>query len=86
MSITALQFLELIRRSKLLTDAELKKGLQACKDNNDGTIPTKPEQIADFFVAQNLITTWHREKLLNRKYKGSFLGSINCSGILVREV
>ena len=80
MSITARQFLELIRRSKLLTDAELKKGLQACKDNNDGSIPTQPEQIADFFVAENLITTWHREKLLNRKYKGFFLGKYKLLG------
>lgn len=80
MSITARQFLELLRRSKLLTDAELKRGLQACKDDNDGTIPKSPEQIADFFVAQNLITTWHREKLLNQKYKGFFLGKYKLLG------
>lgn len=80
MSITARQFLELLRRSNLLTDAELKKGLQACKDSHGGTIPNSPERIADFLVAENLITTWHHEKLLKRKYKGFFLGKYKLLG------
>ena len=80
MSITARQFLELLRRSKLLSDAELKKGLQACKDENNGSIPNSAEKIADFMVVKNLITTWHREKLLNQKYKGFFLGKYKLLG------
>ncbi len=80
MSMTARQFLELLRRSKLLTDAELKKGLTACKQSSGGKIPNDPQQIADFLVTENLITTWHRDKLLNGKYKGFFLGKYKLLG------
>ena len=80
MTITARQFLELVRRSTLLTDAELKRGLEACKEAHDGSIPTSADTIADFLVSENLITTWHRDKLLNRKYKGFFLGKYKLLG------
>ena len=80
MTITARQFLELLRRSNLLSDQELKKGLEACKVAHGGEIPNSPQQLADFLVDENFITTWHREKLLNRKYKGFFLGKYKLLG------
>ena len=74
MAITTRKFLDILRRSKLIDDAPLKKALRLCVDENGGALPNDAKQLADFLIAQNVITKWQSEKLLDKKYKGFFLG------------
>jgi serine/threonine protein kinase len=74
MAIPTRKFLDILRRSKLVDDAPLKKSLRLCIEENGGVLPKDVEQLSDFLIAQNVITNWQSKKLLDRKYKGFFLG------------
>jgi len=80
MTVSARNFLDLLRRSKLVDDAPLKKALQACVKENDGKLPSNSQKLADYLIAANLITAWQCKKLLSRKYKGFFLGKYKLLG------
>src|SRR5688500_17601429 len=75
-------FIDLLQRSALLKDDHLSKALAECKAKHDGKLPDDVEAVADHFVSAGLITKWHREKLLDGKYKGFFLGKYKLLGHL----
>jgi hypothetical protein len=80
MAIPTRKFLDILRRSKLVDDAPLKKSLRLCIEENGGVLPKDVEQLSDFLIAQNVITNWQSKKLLDRKYKGFFLGKYKLLG------
>jgi len=80
MAITTRKFLDILRRSKLIDDAPLKKALRLCVEENGGALPNDAKQLADFLIAQNVITKWQSKKLLDKKYKGFFLGKYKLLG------
>ncbi|MEE2843813.1 MAG: hypothetical protein VX761_04825 [Planctomycetota bacterium] len=80
MAITTRTFLDLLRRSKLIDDAPLKKALQLCVKEHGGALPSDAKQLADFLIAQHVITKWQSKKLLDKKYKGFYLGKYKLLG------
>jgi serine/threonine protein kinase len=80
MAIPTRKFLDILRRSKLVDDAPLKKALRLCIEENGGALPNDAGQLSDFLTAQNLITHWQSKKLLDKKYKGFFLGKYKLLG------
>jgi serine/threonine protein kinase len=67
-------FLEMVKRSTLLTESQLERGIEQAKKDNEGTIPHQVDQIVESFIEQGLLTRWQCDKLLEKKYKGFFLG------------
>ena len=80
MAITTRTFLDMLRRSKLIDDAPLKKTLQLCVEEHGGVLPSDAKQLADFLIAQHVITKWQSKKLLDKKYKGFYLGKYKLLG------
>jgi serine/threonine protein kinase len=68
-------FLDLVRRSGLAEETRLEKFLDELREENGGELPPDTIKIADRLVEKKLITSWHRDKLFDRKYKGFFLGN-----------
>lgn len=71
--VDASRFIELVKKSKLVAEPVLKQAVKQLRAENDGQIPSDIEKLEAFFVQQDLLTTWHCEKLRNGKYKGFFL-------------
>jgi len=67
-------FLDVTERSDLIDKDRLRQAIEDCKAANGGELPEDASAIGDFLVQEGLITGWHRDKLLDRKYKGFFLG------------
>jgi len=67
-------FLELLQRSKLVDPVQLRSTLLECKAHYGDKLPEDAKAVADYLVQARLLTNWHCEKLLDRKYKGFFLG------------
>ncbi len=72
--------LELVKRSKLLTESQVERGVEQAKQDNEGSIPHELDQIVDSFIEQGLLTRWQCDKLLEKKYKGFFLGKYKLLG------
>lgn len=68
------QFLDLVRRSQLATDVELRKCLAAYLAEHDDRLPDDVHVVAGHLVDQGLLTQWQVAKLLDGKYRGFFLG------------
>ena len=68
--LTTKQFLELLRRSKLLDGSRLRRFYKSF-EGDDTLSPTK---LATELIRRNWITKWQAEKLLSRRYKGFFVG------------
>lgn len=66
-------FLELVRRSRLVERDRLGQILAECKENSSGRLPSA-EQMTDILVEYGLLSRWHCDKILEGKYKGFFLG------------
>ena len=77
------EFLELVRRSKLVDAERLLLTVNVCRERNNGKLPSA-RHLADAFIEEELLTSWHCGKLLNRKYKGFFLGKYKLLGHLGR--
>jgi serine/threonine protein kinase len=73
-------FLELVKRSTLLTESQVERGIEQAKKDNEGTIPHQVDQIVESFIEQGLLTRWQCDKLLKKKYKGFFLGKYKLLG------
>ena len=73
-------FLELVKRSGLLTESHLERGIGQARQQNDGKIPRETDRIVEFFIEQGLLTRWQCDKLLEKKYKGFFLGKYKLLG------
>ena len=71
--VTSEKFLDLVVRSKLLSEAQVQSAEQALRQQHNGQLPTQLQLVVDFFIDQNLITHWHCEKLTAGKYRGFFL-------------
>ena len=80
-------FLELTTRSKLVSEDELAKAFADFRDQHDGdpldeTSDIEAADFARFLIERGLITSWQSDKLLDRKYKGFFLGKYKLLGHL----
>ncbi len=73
-------FLELVKRSGLLKESRLKRAIGQLKQEHDGAIPRDPQVFVDYFIREGLLTRWHCDKLLDKKYKGFFLGKYKLLG------
>jgi len=67
-------FVDLVRRSGLVEEDRLARALADFKDRHGGQLVDDVEALAEFMIDEELITTWHRDKLYDKKYKGFFLG------------
>jgi serine/threonine protein kinase len=75
-------FLELVHRSKLVEEDQLKLALKDCKQQFGGELPTELDEVAKFLLDADLLTEWHIGKLMDKKYKGFFLGKYKLLGHL----
>ena len=78
--IRARVFLDYLRRSKLLTDSALKRGLESLQAKHDGKLPGETQVIVDHMIEDGFLTQWQCDKLLQKKYKGFFLGKYKLLG------
>lgn len=67
------KFIQGLQQSDLVSLPRLREALNECKARNDGMPLADPEFVADFLVEKGLITKWHRNKLLEGKYRGFYL-------------
>lgn len=73
-SINVQQFVELVRRSRLVEEAQLDKAVADFRRAHSGEAVDVANALADFLIERKLLTRWHCDKLLDKKYKGFFLG------------
>lgn len=71
--VDSTRFIELIAKSKLVSETALDQAVERLRAEHSGELPTDLDQLQEFFVQQNLLTDWHCEKLRIGKYKGFFL-------------
>jgi len=67
------RFVDALQHSGLAPVDVLRDALTRCRDRT-GKPLSDSQQLADFLVAEGIITPWHREKLLTGKYKGFVVG------------
>ena len=80
--VNAERFLELVRRSGLVEESQLKQFLSAQTSRLGGQLPQEPEALAQSFIDEKLLTTWQTENLLNGRHKGFMLGKYKLFGLL----
>lgn len=68
------QFIEFVEKSKLAEPDQLRKSLDKLRAANSGQLPDDADRVADALIADGLITKWHVDKLMDKKYKGFILG------------
>lgn len=78
--ITSERFLEIVVKSGLVKQSVADRVEKKVRAKLKGELPTSPRKLAKVFSANNLLTDWHVEKLLNGKYKGFFLGNYKLLG------
>ncbi len=66
-------FLDLVEKSDLVEAAALQKAVAEYRSLR-GAPAEDGEQLGRFLVQKNLLSSWHLEKLLEKKYRGFFLG------------
>lgn len=71
--LTSKQFIELLRRSQVLDDTKLAALLRSLRSWPSEQVEN-PQYLADRLVQEKVITAWHAQKLLAKKYKGFVLG------------
>ena len=67
-------FLDYVERSTLVDADALQKSIAELKAKNGGKLPDDVDAAAAHLVATGLLTQWHVDKLMDKKYKGFFLG------------
>jgi serine/threonine-protein kinase len=72
--LSAEQFLEFVEKSKLAEPDQLRKSLDKLRAANSGQLPADAERVAEALIEDGLITQWHVDKLMDKKYKGFILG------------
>lgn len=86
-NLSVKSLLDLIKRSKLISEDELAGGFAEFRERHEGdpldeTSQVSAREFADFLIERNLITSWQSEKLLEKKYKGFFVGKYKLLGHL----
>lgn len=81
-NITSERFIELAGRSQLIHPTQFETAVAELRAQNGGELPEDVQKTADYFVEKKYITTWHREKILQGKYKGFFLSKYKLLGHL----
>jgi len=81
-NITAKEFLELVRRSRLVEDEPLDRAVDVCRQPQNGKLPEDASEIAQSLIQSGILTRWQCDKLLDKKYKGFFLGKYKLLGHL----
>ncbi len=66
-------FVELLYRSGLIEKDQLDRALDEVRSDNGGQLPADAEQLAERLIAQELLTKWQAEKLIEGRHKGFFL-------------
>ncbi len=79
--LSAKSFLGLVQKSGVVPADQLKQALAELSRQAAGK-PVQLDQLTQFLIAQGLITKWHYEKLLTRKYKGFFVGQYKLLSLL----
>lgn len=67
-------FLDYVERSTLADNDALQKSVAELKAKYGGKLPDDVDAAAAHLVAAGLLTQWHVDKLMDKKYKGFFLG------------
>jgi serine/threonine-protein kinase len=72
--LSAANFLDYVERSSLVDEAALSKSVAEFKTQHGGELPEDGDLLANHLIKAGLITDWHVDKLMDKKYKGFFLG------------
>src|SRR5271157_5744024 len=75
-------FVDLVQRSGLVEKDRLQALVAQLEKESGGKLPSDVDEVARRFVVQNLITSWQRDKLLEGRHRGFFLGRYKLLGQL----
>jgi serine/threonine-protein kinase len=75
-------FLQFVERSTLVEADALQAALAAYKDGHEGKLPEDADVLADYLIDKKLLTRWHVDKLMDRKYRRFYLGKYKLLGHL----
>jgi tRNA A-37 threonylcarbamoyl transferase component Bud32 len=67
-------FLDYVERSELVEPETLRTTLDEFKQSHGGEMPADADLLANFMIDRKLLTSWHVEKLMEKKYRGFSLG------------
>ncbi len=81
-ALTTDKFLDLLRRSGLVESDLLEKALQELERQGISLSGDESAKIADRLIDRKLITSWQRDKLMDGRNKGFFLGKYKLLGLL----
>jgi serine/threonine protein kinase len=68
-------FIDYVERSELVEADALQAAVAELKAAHGGTLPADADVAANLFIEKGLITAWHVEKLMDKKYKRFALGN-----------
>jgi serine/threonine-protein kinase len=72
--ISVKRFVEMLQKSKLVTDGELKEALVRYRAENNDEPLAELEFVVNRLIQDKILTQWQVDKLLDQKYKGFYLG------------
>ena len=75
-------FLDLVQRSGLVEKDRLQALVAQLEKESGGKLPSDVDEVGRRFVAENLISQWQCDRLLEGKYRGFFLGRYKLLGQL----
>ena len=75
-------FLDLVQRSGLVEKDRLQALVAQLEKESGGQLPANVDEVGRRFVAENLVTQWQCDRLLEGKWKGFFLGRYKLLGQL----
>src|SRR5439155_13345378 len=67
-------FLDYVERSELVEAQTLQAALDDFKQTHTGEMAADADLLANFLIDRKLLTSWHVEKLMEKKYRGFSLG------------
>ena len=75
-------FLDLVQRSGLVEKDRFQELVAQLEKESGGKLPADVDEVGRRFVAEDLISQWHCDRLLEGKYNGFFLGRYKLLGQL----
>lgn len=73
-TLSVSSFLDYLERSQLVEPEVLQRALEEFRAAQPDASPDDAQPLAAFLVEKGLVTAWQAEKLMERKYRGFFLG------------